>query len=131
MTITTVGYGDIFPHTTPGKVICIITALWGAIMISLLVLTASSFFDLSGNQLKAMKHIRVSGEAAKTISLAMKYYMKKKELYKEKLFYQPNIIKKSDFLIQIKNQVSLREQDPPQGINDSMRDSESTSKFYL
>ena len=38
ITMTTVGYGDLSPHTSIGKAICIITALWGAFMISLMVL---------------------------------------------------------------------------------------------
>jgi voltage-gated potassium channel len=60
MTVTTVGYGDIHPRTDPGKLICILAALWGAIMISLLVVTTTTIFDLEGQQLKAMRHINLS-----------------------------------------------------------------------
>ena len=87
MTICTVGYGDITPHTTPGKIICIFTAFWGAVMISLLVLMSSSFFNLEGNQLKALKHIRISRQAARTISYGIKYFLKKKQLYMERIKY--------------------------------------------
>ena len=47
ITLTTVGYGDITPHTYPGKVIIMFCALWGAFMISLLVLTVGSYFNLN------------------------------------------------------------------------------------
>lgn len=49
MTMTTVGYGDVTPHTTGGKYVCMFTALWGAFMVSLLVLMVSNFFELSRN----------------------------------------------------------------------------------
>jgi hypothetical protein len=47
ITMTTVGYGDIAPATLPGRCVAMIAALWGAFLISLLVVTMSSFFDLS------------------------------------------------------------------------------------
>jgi len=46
-TITTVGYGDIIVHTYPGRLIMMLVALWGPIMISLVVLVSSSIFDLN------------------------------------------------------------------------------------
>lgn len=44
VTITTVGYGDISPNTQPGKIIAILAALWGSILISLIVVTIQSIF---------------------------------------------------------------------------------------
>lgn len=44
VTITSVGYGDIFPHTNAGKVLAMIAALWGAFLMALLVVAASSSF---------------------------------------------------------------------------------------
>lgn len=46
MTITTVGFGDYTAKTYPGKIIIILTALWGAIMISFFVLVMSNIFNL-------------------------------------------------------------------------------------
>lgn len=37
MTLTTVGYGDLHPKTRLGRLIAVITAIWGAILISLIV----------------------------------------------------------------------------------------------
>lgn len=44
--MTTVGYGDLKPETAPGKIICMFAALFGAFMISLMVLIVSQAFEL-------------------------------------------------------------------------------------
>ena len=49
ITMTTVGYGDLAPHTVPGRVVAMLAALVGGFLISLLVLAVSSVFDLSKN----------------------------------------------------------------------------------
>ena len=41
ITSTTVGYGDIYPHTIGGQFTCIIAAFWGTFIVSLLVLIIS------------------------------------------------------------------------------------------
>lgn len=38
ITMSTVGYGDLSPRTMIGKIIMLIAALWGAFLISLMVL---------------------------------------------------------------------------------------------
>ena len=45
ITLTTVGYGDLVPSTKPGQYIAIITALWGAFLISLLVTIVQNVFQ--------------------------------------------------------------------------------------
>lgn len=57
MTIFTVGYGDSVPHTTAGKVIAATSAIWGAVLVSICVVTISNIFSLSNSQNKAHKHI--------------------------------------------------------------------------
>ena len=37
MTMTTIGYGDIVPASTMGKLICVIMLLWGNFLISLII----------------------------------------------------------------------------------------------
>ena len=44
VTITTVGYGDISPNTQPGKVVAIMAALWGSLLISLVVVSIQNIF---------------------------------------------------------------------------------------
>lgn len=47
VTITTVGFGDFSPRTFPGKIFVMFTAIWGAFMISLVVLVVSNVFKLT------------------------------------------------------------------------------------
>jgi hypothetical protein len=118
VTITTVGYGDISPKTSPGKMLICVSAIWGAFMISLVVVTVSSVFELKKNQLKALKHIQVTRSAAKTIILAIKFYQVKKRYYKTKQILDPELKKHSDFI-----KLSSRPEDIVE-INSSIRDSE-------
>ena len=46
ITITTVGYGDLWPGTNPGRLAVMILACWGGFVISLLVVIIQSVFDL-------------------------------------------------------------------------------------
>lgn len=81
MTITTVGYGDITVHTVPGRFITMFAALWGAVMISLVVLVSANIFKLGKSQTKALRHIRVTRSAAKSIKCGMQYFIAKKKYY--------------------------------------------------
>lgn len=85
ITITTVGYGDLAPHTIQGKCIAIVTALIGAFLISLLVLAVNSVFELNKNQQKALRHIQMTRSAATTIVKSLRYFITKKKLYRLKL----------------------------------------------
>lgn len=58
ITSTTVGYGDIYPHTVGGQCIIVLTAFWGTFLVSLLVLVVANVFDLSGDEQKAIAYIR-------------------------------------------------------------------------
>ena len=58
ITLTTVGYGDVFPHTVGGQLSCMFIALWGTFIVSLLVLVAASVFELKQNENKAMRFIK-------------------------------------------------------------------------
>jgi len=47
ITMTTVGYGDIFPHTAFGQITAILTALWGTFVISLLIMVTAQIFEFT------------------------------------------------------------------------------------
>lgn len=49
ITMTTVGYGDVFAVSSFGRLVSIINALWGAFIISLLVSSIGKIFELSDN----------------------------------------------------------------------------------
>ena len=47
ITITTVGYGDYTPNSTPGRLLIMISAVTGALLVSMLVLVLTNMFALS------------------------------------------------------------------------------------
>lgn len=71
MTTTTVGYGDITVHTYLGRYITMFSAVQGAVLVSLIVLVTADIFKLDNRQSKALRHIRVTRSAAKSIKLGM------------------------------------------------------------
>lgn len=75
--MTTVGFGDILAYTYFGRVVIMLTAFWGAFLISLVILSVKRIFDLSENQQKAMHHLFLTRRAAVSISAAMKYFLAK------------------------------------------------------
>lgn len=44
VTMTTVGYGDYFPITAPGRLVGFIACLWGALVVSLMVVALTNLF---------------------------------------------------------------------------------------
>ncbi len=73
ITMTTVGYGDVFAVSPFGRVISIINALWGAFIISLLVGSIQGIFNLNDNQKKAIAEISNSNQAAASLRSFVKY----------------------------------------------------------
>lgn len=60
ITMTTVGYGDIYPVTTQGKVSCVFACFWGNFVISLIVVTLASLVQFSAQE--ARSHYQVKKE---------------------------------------------------------------------
>lgn len=102
ITTTTVGYGDISPKTPTGRVICMFTGIWGAIIISLIVTTVSNVFTLTENQNKAVRHIQLTQRAANMIGQAYKMYCVKKKFYLLKIEADNSVYDISEFVKQQK-----------------------------
>ena len=64
ITMTTVGYGDVFAVSPYGRIISIANALWGMTLISLFATTLSGFIELNENQKKAIAEITNTKKSA-------------------------------------------------------------------
>ena len=82
ITMTTVGYGDVYAVSPFGRVISIINALWGAFIISLLVASIGKIFELSENQKKAIAEITNSKKAAQSLRASFDYFIAKNDFIK-------------------------------------------------
>lgn len=60
ITLFTIGYGDLFPSSNPGKIVAIFLAFWGAILLALVVVSCSNIFSFKGKQEHALKHLRLT-----------------------------------------------------------------------
>jgi hypothetical protein len=58
MSMTTVGYGDIYPHTHMGRFVAFISSIVGMIIQSLLIVRLSDFIALSIDEKKAYNEIK-------------------------------------------------------------------------
>ena len=74
VTMTTVGYGDVYPKTTFGRLFGIIVCLWGVLLVSLFVVSISDALKLNVPQSNAfnliqrlMSRDRLKNEAAGAI----------------------------------------------------------------
>lgn len=48
--MTTVGYGDYYPITTPGRLVGFISCIWGVLVVSLMVITLTNMLKLESGQ---------------------------------------------------------------------------------
>ena len=85
ITMTTVGFGDVYPNTTFGRLIAMFTALWGTFLISILILSVGNIFKLNKNEQQAHSHLLQTRSAAQSITAFMKYLLAKKRFNLDKL----------------------------------------------
>jgi len=53
ITLTSVGYGDLYPKTTFGRLVGIAICFWGIIIVSFFVVTVSNVLNFTGSEEKA------------------------------------------------------------------------------
>lgn len=53
ITMTTVGYGDLFPRCLPARIVILVTCIWGASLVSLLVVALTNTFNMDISESKA------------------------------------------------------------------------------
>jgi hypothetical protein len=73
MTMTTIAYGDITPHTHLGRTCALMVGIWGLFGFSTVVFILNQSFQLSRNQTKAFEAILKTRKAASAIIAFMLY----------------------------------------------------------
>jgi hypothetical protein len=53
ITMTTVGYGDYFPRTFVGRILCVICSFWGVFIVSLYVVSLTNMLEFNSTQNKS------------------------------------------------------------------------------
>lgn len=110
ITLTTVGYGDVLPNTDGGNVVCLITAVWGGFIASLLVLVVSNVFELTETQVQAVTQIKLNRSAARSIMHGMRYFVLRKRQFTYQLKQDASIIDNSKVLQMVLSQCLRREE---------------------
>ena len=81
LTMTTVGYGDIFPRTNIGRLVYFICAMFGVVVVSMIVVTVMNMLDMSNVESKAFTVIKrmtlrsqLMDDSARAIGKAMRLH---------------------------------------------------------
>jgi len=53
ITLTTVGYGDLYPKTLMGRIVGVVIAFWGVFIVSFFVVTLNNMLSFSPNEEKS------------------------------------------------------------------------------
>jgi hypothetical protein len=53
ITMSTIGYGDYFPRTLPGRFIVFVTAVWGVFLTSILVIALNNALQMDSSESKS------------------------------------------------------------------------------
>ena len=71
-TMTTVGYGDIFPRTIQGRIIMIICSIFGVVVVSLMVVTVTKTLEFEGAESNAFTVIKKLDYKTKIKEIALR-----------------------------------------------------------
>jgi hypothetical protein len=75
--MTTVGYGDVYPSTMPGRLVCVVAIITGSVLLGLVINVLSFVFILSDNKKDAVTRIITEEKACNAIVKAMQYNLKR------------------------------------------------------
>ena len=90
--MTTVGFGDIYPLTWIGKLLCMFTALMGTFVISLTIVSLKQAVRLDQGEQKGFHILLEQQTAARTIARALEFRVWAIRKFWEDLAYEsPNI----------------------------------------
>lgn len=67
ITITSVGYGDFSPKSFIGRMVIMLCSIWGAVLISFIVLVVSNVFSLTEDQERALNKLQQARSASTLI----------------------------------------------------------------
>jgi len=83
--MTTVGYGDIYPSTTPGRIVSLGAIIVGAFLIGLVINIIAVIFELKDRKKECLIRILTESKAIHTISLALKFNLQRQR-YRRRVF---------------------------------------------
>jgi Ion channel/Calcium-activated SK potassium channel len=86
LTMTTVGYGDYFPRTHLGRFTLVIACFWGIFIISLMIVTMTSFISFTNEEAKSfdyMNKVKNLARSHKYAKLFIKSQLEKFLYYKK------------------------------------------------
>lgn len=90
VTMTTVGYGDMYPRTIPGRVLAFFLCFWGVFNISIMVVSITNLVTLTNLELKSMNMYisliassQLEDKASKVISSFLRF---RQRLYGDSLY---------------------------------------------
>ena len=102
VTMTTIGYGDIYPQTHLGRLVIIVSCIWGVFILSLFVVALNNTITLSKEESKAFEQIthqdtmkkEIERDAANLISklLILNLAKKKKFPIKKKILMKMDLM---------------------------------------
>lgn len=99
LTMTTVGYGDIYPRTTIGRIVYFLCAMFGVVVVSMIVVTVMNMLEMTTTESKAFTVIKrtairkdLVNSSSTLISRAMKLHLKikKRQAIETKAVYKFN-----------------------------------------
>ena len=79
VTMSTIGFGDLYPSTLFGRIVGVLCAMLGAFMFSMIVFTFQSLLELDTQQCDAFLSIKKTRAAAKVITASLVYAVLKKK----------------------------------------------------